>query len=208
MHEPLHTHLGQHLVELLRVELEVAVLLLLVRLAVLEADLVDEHHLLEVVLVVEVRDVLLVQLLLDVLHLAPHDLVHVADGEGGEGHLRDGDGVGVDGDHQRAGEPPREGHGDEGDPRDPRAHHEDQPVGLLEAVRLLKQVPCSRAQIRSNLARILDSDLSSYPLYIQGSAIRGQGGAGCMNAAGQARQKHKKSNHKNKIHSTWDPPFS
>ena len=31
-------------------------------------------------------------------------LVHVADSEGGEGHLGDGDGVGVDGDHEGAAE--------------------------------------------------------------------------------------------------------
>ena len=131
--------------ELLRVELEVAVLLLLVRLAMLEADLVDEHHLLEVVLVVEVGDVLLGQLLLDVLDLAAHDLVHVADGEGGEGHLGDGDGVGVDGDHEGAGEPPLEGHADEDDARDPRGHDEDEPVGLLEGVGLLVLAPVLEA---------------------------------------------------------------
>ena len=40
----------------------------------LQADLVDEHHLLEVVVVVQLRHVLLRQLLLDVLDLALHDL--------------------------------------------------------------------------------------------------------------------------------------
>ena len=143
-------HLGQHLMKFLRVELQVSVLLFLVRLAVLQADLVDEHHLLEVVLVVEVGDVLLGQLLLDVLDLAPHDLVHVADGERGEGHLGDGDGVGVDGDHEGAGVPPLDSQADEGDPRDPGADDKNRPVALLALVGLL--VP---DQIENNLAEVL-----------------------------------------------------
>ena len=131
----------QHLVQFLGVKFQVFVLLLLLRLSMLEADLIDEHHLLEVVLVVEVRHVLLCQLLLNVLYLAPEDLVHVADGEGGKGNLRDGDGVGVDGDHERAGQIPGHRRAYEADPGPPGADNKNHPKGIFKPVGRMMVTP-------------------------------------------------------------------
>ena len=140
----------QHLVKFLRIKFQVGGCLLLVRLSVLKADLVDEQLFFQIVLVVEMGDIRFGHLPVNHFDLGFEDLVHVADGEGGEGHLGDGYGVGVDGDHEGAGVPPLDSQADEGDPRDPGADDKNRPVALLALVGLL--VP---DQIENNLAEVL-----------------------------------------------------
>ena len=153
----------QHLVELLRIKFQVGGLLFLVRLSVLQADLVHEQLLFQIVLMMKVGNVLLGHLPVDHLDLALQDLVHVADGEGGKGNLGNGDGVGVDGDDEGAGEVPEQCRGDEADPGRPGADDKDHPVGVFKPVCGMVVTPKLEAVDRSALEILLRD-----PCHVQG----------------------------------------